>query len=51
MDQLGIRCEVYVGREVLGSGQRLSIVEIIQQEFRKVKSTLHRCECFGANRL
>ena len=33
MDKLGIRCEVYTGRNVLGGGERLSCVEFIKQEF------------------
>ncbi len=36
MDQLGIRCEVYAGREVLGGGEQISIVDFIQQEFATV---------------
>ena len=35
MDKLGIRCEVYAGREVLGGGERISIVDFIKQEFSR----------------
>lgn len=34
MDRLGIRCEVYAGREVLGGDRQLSVVEFLQQEFQ-----------------
>jgi acetyl esterase len=33
MDELGIRCEVYAGQEVLGGAARLSVIEFIKQEF------------------
>lgn len=39
MDQLGIRYDVYTGRELLGGGQQLSIVEFIKQEFAKTRAT------------
>jgi hypothetical protein len=38
MDQFGIRCEVYAGREVLSGGESVSIVEFIKQEFAKSQS-------------
>lgn len=35
MDELGIRCEVYVEGEALGGGERLSTFEFIRQEFER----------------
>ena len=33
MDALGIRCNVYVGGEVLGGGERVSTIDFIKQAF------------------
>ncbi|MCP4782387.1 MAG: hypothetical protein GY903_33930 [Fuerstiella sp.] len=34
MDALGIQCNVYAGREVLGGGQRVSTIDFLRQQFR-----------------
>jgi hypothetical protein len=36
MDELGIRCIVNAGGQVLGDGERVSPLAFIQQEFEKV---------------
>ena len=33
MDALGIRCDVYVGGEVLGGGERVSTIDFVKQAF------------------
>lgn len=33
MDSLGIRCDVYVGGEVLGGGERVSTIDFVKQAF------------------
>lgn len=33
MDALGIRCDVYVGNEVLGGGERVSSIDFVKQAF------------------